>query len=99
MPVVKVLSWLAAQPRQSKGVGTRQPLQAVHVAPVPAGHTLSFLDEKLARLCEEMGGGVGRGRGWGRAGEEDSGEAISNLLDDMVLQMSAERQLEKQKNK
>lgn len=43
-------------------------------------------------------GGDGR-RGRVREEEEDSGEAISELLDDMMLQQSAERQMERQKNK
>ena len=74
------------------------------VATFPSGPTQSSSpDEKLAWLCQEMGGGVRRGgdgrRGRVREVEEDSGEAISELLDDMMLQQSAERQMERQKNK
>ena len=88
--------WLTAVPRQTKGFGTRQPLKDVLMAFLPSGH--SPPDEKLGRLCEEMGGEV-RMRGRVREEEEDSGESISELLDDMMLQQSAERQMERQKSK
>ena len=69
------------------------------MASIPSGH--SPPDEKLGRLCEEMGGEVRSGGRRGRVGEEEGegGEAISELLNDMMLQQSAERQMERQKNK
>ena len=86
----------AVPPRQGKGFGPRQPLKDVLVATLPSKHPP---DEKLSRPCAEMGETVRNGGRRGRVGEEDSGEAISELLDDMMLQQSAERRMERQKNK
>ena len=64
---------------------TRHPLQLVsELSP----------DEKLARLAQENQelSGVGRGKAY----RDDSGEVISELLDHMMLQQSAEREIEKQ---
>ena len=53
-------------------------------------------EEKLAQLYEQMeGGSVGRRERRGQ-GEEDNSDTISELLDNMVLQQSAEKQLEQQ---
>ena len=69
-------------------LSTRQPLQLVSST---AQHVLSA-DEDLARLCQEkqdLAASVGQTK-------EDSSDSISELLDDMMLQQSAERQMEKQ---
>ena len=97
MQTLGCLLWLTAVPRQTKGFGTRQPLKDVLMAFLPSGH--SPPDEKLGRLCEEMGGEVRRRGRVREEEEEDSGEFISELLDDMMLQQSAERQMERQKSK
>ena len=64
---------------------TRQPLQLVsELSP----------DEKLARLAQENQELASVGRG--KADRDDSGEVISELLDHMMLQQCAEREIEKQ---
>ena len=64
---------------------TRQPLKLVsELSP----------DEKLARLCQENQEQAGMRQR--KTVRDDSGENISELLDNMILQQSTEREIEKQ---
>lgn len=65
-------------------LSSRQPLQAIALS----------LDDKLERLQQEQGGAEEHVRGGGR-GKEDSNEAISEMLDKMILQQSVERETER----
>lgn len=56
-------------------------------------------DEELDRLCQEKEELREPHVNMGGKGREDSAEAISELLDDMVLQQSLEREKERQNKK
>ena len=71
-------------------LSARQPLQTI-VRPVS---TALSVDENLERLCQEQQNLGERGG----KGKEDSGEAICELLEDMMLQ-SVERKAERNNDK